>query len=160
MENDCQTALVQIVVIKVKLYFFVHKIPLWNTNVLQAQKFAYFFATTVIFVIGLFRLQAVVGSIVWAFRRLRKPRSWKMSSCSYVLHSVCPQLSLFLFRRKRRERTACPLWCQISIVKRAASPNHRSASSIISSTTCTMPGMVSAPSPNSSWLQPRYLKKN
>ena len=38
-------------------------------------------------------VQAVVGSIVWAFRRLKKPRCRDMSARGYELHSVCPQLS-------------------------------------------------------------------
>ena len=42
-------------------------------------------------------VQAVVGSIVWAFRRLKKPRCREMSARGYALHSVCPQLSFFLF---------------------------------------------------------------
>ena len=37
--------------------------------------------------------QAVVGSIVWALHRLKKPRSREMSARGYALHSVCPQLS-------------------------------------------------------------------
>ena len=41
--------------------------------------------------------RAVVGSIVWAFRRLRKPRCREMSARGYALHSVCPQLSFFFF---------------------------------------------------------------
>ena len=32
--------------------------------------------------------QAVGGSIVWAFRRLKKPRSREMSARGYALHSV------------------------------------------------------------------------
>ena len=40
--------------------------------------------------------QAVVGSIVWAFRRLKKPKSREMSARSYALHSVRLQLFLFL----------------------------------------------------------------
>ena len=40
--------------------------------------------------------QAVVGSIVWAFRRLKKPRCREMSSSGYALHSVYPQPS-FLY---------------------------------------------------------------
>ena len=40
-------------------------------------------------------VQAVVSSIVWAFRRLKKPRSREMSARSYALHSVCPQLFPF-----------------------------------------------------------------
>ena len=39
-------------------------------------------------------VQAVVGSIVWAFRGLKKPRSREMSARGYALHSVCLQLSL------------------------------------------------------------------
>ena len=35
-------------------------------------------------------VQAVVGSIVWAFRRLKKPRCREMSARGYALHSVCP----------------------------------------------------------------------
>ena len=38
-------------------------------------------------------VQAVVGSIVWAFRRLNKPRCREMSARGYALYSVCPQLS-------------------------------------------------------------------
>ena len=46
-------------------------------------------------------VQSVVGSIVWAFRRLKKPRSREMSTrgyalLTYVLH-VCTQLFLFPF---------------------------------------------------------------
>ena len=38
-------------------------------------------------------VQAVVGSIIWAFRRLKKPRCREMSASGYALHSVCPQIS-------------------------------------------------------------------
>ena len=38
-------------------------------------------------------VQALVGSIVWAFCRLEKPRSQEMSAHGYALYSVCPQLS-------------------------------------------------------------------
>ena len=38
--------------------------------------------------------QAVVGSIVWTFRRLKKPRCREMSARGYALHSVCPKFSL------------------------------------------------------------------
>ena len=38
-------------------------------------------------------VQAVVGSIVWAFRRLKKPSCREMSARGYAFHSVCPQLS-------------------------------------------------------------------
>ena len=39
--------------------------------------------------------QAVVGAIVCAFRRLKKPRSREMSVSGYALHSVyAPQLPL------------------------------------------------------------------
>ena len=41
-------------------------------------------------------VQAVVGTIVWAFRRLKKPRCRNMSARGYALHSVCPQIS-FLY---------------------------------------------------------------
>ena len=37
-------------------------------------------------------VQAVVGSIVRAFRTLKKPRSREMSARGYALHSVWPQL--------------------------------------------------------------------
>ena len=43
-------------------------------------------------------VQTVVGSIVLAFRRLKKPRCREMSARDYSLHSVCPQL--FFFSRK------------------------------------------------------------
>ena len=39
-------------------------------------------------------VQAVVSSIVWVFRRLKKAKFRKMSG--YALYSVCPQLSFFL----------------------------------------------------------------
>ena len=42
-------------------------------------------------------VQAVVGSIVWAFRRLKKPRCRNTCARGYALHSVCPQLSYFPF---------------------------------------------------------------
>ena len=42
-------------------------------------------------------VQAVVGSIVWAFRRLKKPRCREMSARGYALHSLCPQLSFHTF---------------------------------------------------------------
>ena len=38
-------------------------------------------------------VQAVIGSIAWAFRRLKKPRSLEMSARGYALHSLCLQLS-------------------------------------------------------------------
>ena len=38
-------------------------------------------------------VQTVVGSIVWVFRRLKKPRNREMSARVYALHSVCTQLS-------------------------------------------------------------------
>ena len=40
--------------------------------------------------------QAVVGSIVWAFGELKKPRCLEMCAGSHELLSVCPQLSFFL----------------------------------------------------------------
>ena len=45
-------------------------------------------------------VQEVVGSIVWAFRKLRKPRSREMSALGYALHSVCPQLSVTVYENK------------------------------------------------------------
>ena len=45
-------------------------------------------------------VQTVVGSIVWAFRRLKKPRSREMSARGYALHSVCSQLSFFSWSGK------------------------------------------------------------
>ena len=42
-------------------------------------------------------VQAVVGGIVWTFRRLKKPRNGEMSARGYALHSVCPQLPFSLF---------------------------------------------------------------
>ena len=45
-----------------------------------------------------FQVQAIVGSIVWAYHRLKKPRIREMSARS-ALHSVCPQLSFFSFQR-------------------------------------------------------------
>ena len=40
-------------------------------------------------------VQAVVGSIVWVFSRLKKPRCWEMSARGYAIHSVCPKLIFF-----------------------------------------------------------------
>ena len=45
-------------------------------------------------------VQTVVGSIVWIFRRLKKPRCREMSARGYALRSVCPQLSFFPFPTK------------------------------------------------------------
>ena len=57
-----------------------------------------------------------VGSIAWAFRRLKKPRCREMSARGYELHSACPQLSFLpspdvclclqhrRLRRRRRQR--------------------------------------------------------
>ena len=39
--------------------------------------------------------EAVVGSIVWAFRRLKKPRSREMSARGYALRSVRPNIPFF-----------------------------------------------------------------
>ena len=59
-------------------------------------------------------VQAVVGSIVWAFRRLKKPRCGEMSARGYALHSVCPQLS-FLH------------WLHLTLLnaRESASPSYR-----------------------------------
>ena len=40
-------------------------------------------------------VQAVVGSIAWAFRRVKKPSSREMSARGYALHSVRPPTFLF-----------------------------------------------------------------
>ena len=40
-------------------------------------------------------VQAIVGSIVWAFRRLNKRRCREMSARGYALHSVCPKFPFF-----------------------------------------------------------------
>ena len=40
-------------------------------------------------------VKAVVGSIVWAFRRFKKPRCQEMSAPGYALHSVCPNFPFF-----------------------------------------------------------------
>ena len=43
-------------------------------------------------------VQAVVSSIVWWFRMLKKPMRRKMSARGYAFYSVCPQLSFpFLY---------------------------------------------------------------
>ena len=45
-------------------------------------------------------VQAKVGTIVWAFGRLKKPRIREMSARGYALHSVCPQLPfIFVFSK-------------------------------------------------------------
>ena len=49
-------------------------------------------------------VQAVVGSIVWAFRRLKKAASWEMSARGYALHSVYLQLP-FISRWEKRENS-------------------------------------------------------
>ena len=46
--------------------------------------------------------QAVVGSIVWVFGRLKKPSSREMSARGYAIHSVCPQLSFFVIVNNMR----------------------------------------------------------
>ena len=45
--------------------------------------------------------EIVMGSIVWAFGRLKNLRSRKMSARGCALHSVCPQLFFFLFGSHR-----------------------------------------------------------
>ena len=47
-------------------------------------------------------VQAVVGSIVYAFRRLKKRRSREISARGYALHSVCSQLSFIFIVSKKR----------------------------------------------------------
>ena len=41
--------------------------------------------------------QGVIGSIVWAFCTLKKPRIGEMSARGYALHSVCFQCRIFPF---------------------------------------------------------------
>ena len=62
--------------------------------------------------------QAVVGSIVWVFRRLKKPRSREMSARAYALHSVCTQRSFFI----SRTRTLMALAYTITLIRHC---NHR-----------------------------------
>ena len=38
-------------------------------------------------------VHAIVGSIIWAFRRQKKPRCREMSTRGYALHSECPKFS-------------------------------------------------------------------
>ena len=40
-------------------------------------------------------VQAVGGSIVWAFRSLKNQRSREVSARGYALHSVCPNFPFF-----------------------------------------------------------------
>ena len=40
-------------------------------------------------------VQAVIGSNIWAFRRLKKTKIREMSARGYAIHSVCPQLSFY-----------------------------------------------------------------
>ena len=47
----------------------------------------------------LLAVQAVVGSIVWAFLRLKKPRSREMNARGYALYNVCLQLCNFPWYR-------------------------------------------------------------
>ena len=42
-------------------------------------------------------VQAVVGSIVWAFRTLKKPRYGEMSARTYALYTRSPQTFLFRY---------------------------------------------------------------
>ena len=42
--------------------------------------------------VELYRQLRKYGSIVWAFRRLKKPRCPEMSARIYAIHRVCPQL--------------------------------------------------------------------
>ena len=49
---------------------------------------------------------SVVGSIVWAFRRLKKPSCREMSSRSYALHSVHPTFLSSMRQSKKHESRA------------------------------------------------------
>ena len=62
--------------------------------------------------------QAVVGCIVWAFRRLNKPKSRKMSARSYALHSVCPFFSFRFPPMSQRKHSATILYLSILLKKR------------------------------------------
>ena len=53
-------------------------------------------------------VQAVVGSIVWAFRRLKKPRCREMSAPGYALYTVCPQISFLNNQLNWRKRYSTP----------------------------------------------------
>ena len=57
-------------------------------------------------------VQAVVGSTVWAFRRLKKPWCREMSLRGYALHSVCPQL-FFLFIGRLYLQPAGEYWAYL-----------------------------------------------
>ena len=47
-------------------------------------------------------LMALIGPIVWAIRRLTKPRSREMSARGYALHSVCFPSSFLPLSTPRR----------------------------------------------------------
>ena len=53
-------------------------------------------------------VQVVVGFVVWAFRRLKKPRSREMGARGYALDSVCQLYFSFnfclLYRNESRQR--------------------------------------------------------
>ena len=69
-------------------------------------------------------VQAVVASIVWAFRRFKTPRSREMSARGYALHSVRPKL-LFPFPQKT---THVPKWERVlESQKRVKCVGHSSA---------------------------------
>ena len=63
----------------------------------------------------LYENQATVGSIFWALRKLKMPRSREKSSRGYALHSVCPQLPFFLKFSKPvsgfRKFDDVAIWC-------------------------------------------------
>ena len=54
--------------------------------------------------------QVMIGFIIRAFRRLKKPRSLEMRARGYALHSVCPQLSFFFSYSTVRNKIATDSW--------------------------------------------------
>ena len=80
--------------------------------------------------------QAVVDSTVWAFRRLKKPRSRDMSARSYAVPSVYPQLSFLFFMLAISDNIAChgkrPMRCDLpSQIGVSVSPSDNQDKSIL-----------------------------
>ena len=61
--------------------------------------------------------QAVVGSIVWTFHRLKKPRCQEMSARGYALHSICHQRTLHRISIRIRFYRACGCGFEYGFVK-------------------------------------------
>ena len=73
-----------------------HSFGVFSVSMYEFQKSVHFGQNTLTYQLALGEetaVQAVVGSIVRAFRRLKKPRCREMSACGYALHSIYPQLS-------------------------------------------------------------------